>query len=147
VAQECAKENLNVRSVLNGDSLPMNLGNSEPKQKREICRDFRNGQCKRGDGCKYQHVDVGNRSSGVKPRVCRYFNNGGCRKGSHCEFLHQESEGSDHYPSCRDKPKWSNFKGFTCAHCGERACTLCETSCDYCDGSKCRNFCGSCPDE
>lgn len=73
-----------------------------------ICRDFENGKCNRGDGCKFSHgppprsFDLGppqrsfepprnfepERAMGGGGGSCRDFENGKCNRGDACKFSH-----------------------------------------------------------
>jgi hypothetical protein len=64
------------------------------------CNYFATGNCKKGDGCQFLHIDMhvqsgGNNNigggGGVKPKInkqCGFYKSGSCRKGENCEYLH-----------------------------------------------------------
>ena len=53
----------------------------------EVCRDFENGRCGRGDRCKFFHP---------KLPICKDFQNKGCDRGK-CKFLHILREEEETY--------------------------------------------------
>lgn len=53
----------------------------------EVCRDFENGRCSRGNRCKFFHP---------KLPICKDFQNKGCDRGK-CKFLHITREEEQNY--------------------------------------------------
>ncbi len=52
-----------------------------------ICRDYMNGRCIRGSGCKFAHEGDAPPPPSVVP-ICQDFKNGLCTRGNGCRFLH-----------------------------------------------------------
>ena len=59
-----------------------------------VCKDFLNGRCMRGQSCKFSHEAP--EGTAVAPQqeqpVCKDFQNGMCTRGASCRFKH-EAEG------------------------------------------------------
>ena len=79
---------------------------NKKKWRRKICYDWLNHHsCKRGDNCKYEHVDqVGpkvhtprtnkDKSKAKKPKsqiLCKFHKQGRCNKGNKCPYKHNKS--------------------------------------------------------
>ncbi|KAF8372922.1 hypothetical protein PRIPAC_79351 [Pristionchus pacificus] len=54
---------------------------------RHICKFFREGYCRDGDGCSYSHSAE---DSKRRPEVCKFYMSGHCKKGLACHHLHGE---------------------------------------------------------
>ena len=63
---------------------------------KDVCRDFQNGRCTRGDSCKYVHAAPGApppAATWMPPAadvngICRDFQNGRCTRGDSCKYVH-----------------------------------------------------------
>ncbi len=63
---------------------------------KDVCRDFQNGRCTRGDSCKYVHAAPGApppAATWMPPAadvngICRDFQNGRCNRGDSCKYVH-----------------------------------------------------------
>mmetsp|Transcript_21609 Transcript_21609/g.52687 ORF Transcript_21609/g.52687 Transcript_21609/m.52687 type:complete len:254 (+) Transcript_21609:44-805(+) len=78
---------------------------SEAKRARyevagDVCRDFENGKCMRGSGCKFLHQgSAAGGAPGAEKEVCREFLQGRCDRGMVCKFAHP---GAEPVEVCRD---------------------------------------------
>eukprot|EP01062_Namystynia_karyoxenos_P012280 TRINITY_DN1440_c0_g1_i1.p1 TRINITY_DN1440_c0_g1~~TRINITY_DN1440_c0_g1_i1.p1 ORF type:complete len:355 (+),score=100.35 TRINITY_DN1440_c0_g1_i1:82-1065(+) len=65
---------------------------------RQPCKDFLNGRCDRGMGCRYYHGEDGEgrglEMNIARNQVCKDFQNGRCDRGHSCRFAHVEKDGS-----------------------------------------------------
>lgn len=56
---------------------------------KEMCGDFRRGECSRGDRCRYSHDGPGGVSTRVDGReICGDFKRGTCNRGDTCRYSH-----------------------------------------------------------
>ncbi|CAN8313614.1 unnamed protein product [Cochlearia groenlandica] len=65
---------------------------SEQRKRRRVSKDchhfVRNGHCKYGSSCHYNHPDTA-----PPPPNCKFFMRGGCNNGSACRFNHPKDKG------------------------------------------------------
>ena len=60
----------------------------------QVCKDFTNGVCNRGVGCKFLHTGgPAAPPPGSKP-PCKDFQNGLCTRGANCKFAHEPAAGA-----------------------------------------------------
>ncbi len=56
----------------------------------QVCKDFANGVCNRGSGCKFLHVGGSSAAQGPGSKPpCKDFQNGLCNRGANCKFAHE----------------------------------------------------------
>eukprot|EP00668_Euglena_longa_P014174 GGOE01018150.1.p1 GENE.GGOE01018150.1~~GGOE01018150.1.p1 ORF type:complete len:716 (-),score=151.85 GGOE01018150.1:362-2275(-) len=75
-------------------------GSNAQKFKTELCRDFQNGKCSRGNSCQYAHGERDLRgrerpagtNSKYKTELCRDYTAGRCMRGDDCQFAHGEDD-------------------------------------------------------
>uniref|UniRef100_A0AC34RB49 C3H1-type domain-containing protein n=1 Tax=Panagrolaimus sp. JU765 TaxID=591449 RepID=A0AC34RB49_9BILA len=68
------------------------------KDSQDVCRDYLNGICARGNRCRFRHPpDVEGRDQGIVPYTfCIDFQNRGCFRDT-CRFVHATSEDAERY--------------------------------------------------
>jgi len=63
---------------------------------KEMCGDFKRGDCSRGDRCRFSHGDDGGDSKRAKTdgkydkKICGDFARGDCTRGDRCKFSHED---------------------------------------------------------
>ncbi|KAI6185579.1 hypothetical protein M3Y98_00039100 [Aphelenchoides besseyi] len=64
------------------------------KLKTRTCQNWKNGQCKNGDDCRFAHFDVQRLANPcpnkLKTVICNRIKNGYCHFGSSCWFIHPD---------------------------------------------------------
>ncbi|TKA21929.1 hypothetical protein B0A50_08577 [Salinomyces thailandicus] len=58
------------------------------KVHKNICPDFKSGNCPRGALCPDRHYVPPNERSGIGHLICKHYQRGLCKKGDACEFAH-----------------------------------------------------------
>ncbi|KAE9551897.1 hypothetical protein FO519_004888 [Halicephalobus sp. NKZ332] len=104
VVPEAKKEESQENGNFNNDppnGKPQTGGNkrgSSNKDGVDVCRDYLNGICARGNRCRFRHPpDEGGKEQGIVPYTfCIDFQNRGCFRET-CRFVHATSEDAERY--------------------------------------------------
>jgi len=86
---------------------------SHISKNQEICGDFKQNNCTRGDRCRYSHVTTGGNDG-----ICSNFRRGHCSRGDTCKFSHE-------------LPGGAGSEDWMCPGCGATVFAL-KSSCYKC---------------
>uniref|UniRef100_A0A914XXC8 C3H1-type domain-containing protein n=1 Tax=Panagrolaimus superbus TaxID=310955 RepID=A0A914XXC8_9BILA len=94
------KNDLNQKQSANGNASGGG-GGGKKRGKDDVCRDFLNGICNRGNRCRFRHPETEDHSapnhSSITPYTfCIDFQNKGCFRES-CRFIHASGQDAEHY--------------------------------------------------